>query len=145
MNIRNLSFMTIAVLAAMALLLAINLSTLFTPPPVEKFLSFNGVAGIAVEHEKTLYTLNFDQQNHVIAFINESLPIGEYPVEASKTPLNVSKLIIYRFEKPNITLNLVTYDKNDLILKSTEWNPQGFLKDISQGSFKTLLSETYDS
>ncbi len=54
----------------------------------QELLSYNEVRGMAVEIHSILYTLNFEQQNRMVAAINHNDPIK-------------NKLIIYRFNHPD--------------------------------------------
>lgn len=144
MSPRIISFMTIVVLFGMAIILLLNLTTLLSPPPIEKYLSFNGVRGMDIQHDNKLYTLNFEQQNQLIAYINESISVGGGTPKSQAIPLNFTKLAIYRFDKPDLVVNPIAYDGDDLVYQATEWNAQGYLKDTTQGSMKELIAGTYD-
>src|SRR5436305_662063 len=98
MSNRVTLWVLILVLACMAIILSLNVSTFFTPPPLEKYLSYNGVRGMAIEHNKLLYTLNFDQQNRMIEYLNYSVQI--VAGQEKKAPLDFSRLVIYRFNAP---------------------------------------------
>lgn len=59
--------------------------------PEESILSYNDVQGMAVESNGVVYTLNFEQQNQVIAILNRGEDLAK---------MEVDKLIIYRFKQP---------------------------------------------
>lgn len=143
MSSRLTGFLTIAVLVAMSAIFILNLYPLFFISPQEKILSYNGVRGIAIEHQGTLYTLNFEQQNRVIEAINRSLFISD-DSGLKKEGIGFSKLIIYRFNAPDMILTPLGYQNNNLVYSIPEWNRKGYLLDISEGAFKELLSQTYD-
>lgn len=82
--------------SVLALLIAsIALVPMFKPHPKENILSYHDVRGMAVESNGLLYTLNFEQQNQIIAALNngESFPKMYVPT--------ADKLIIYRFSQPD--------------------------------------------
>jgi hypothetical protein len=143
-NNKSIFIMTGVVFLAMAILLAFNLTHVFSNPKVEKYLPFNDVKGTAIEHKGGLYTLNFDQQNSVIEYLNLSIPVGKEALDSHQGPLNFTKLIIYRFNKPDLVITPIQYEGNNLIFSSPEWNHNGYLKDVSYGHLKNLLATTYD-
>jgi hypothetical protein len=144
MNNRNLMYLTIMVLIAMGLLLVVNITTLFTMPKPERYIGYNDVRGMAIEHQKLLYTLNFDQQNDLIKYFNMALPINKDLQTVISSSVDFSKLVIYRFNQPDLIITPIAYEDDNLIFKIPEWNEQGYLQDISQGSLKELISSTYD-
>lgn len=141
---KNVLIMTGLVLVAMVVLLAFNLQQMISAPHQAKYIGFNEVRGMAIEHKGLLYTLNFDQQNKVIENLNLAIPIGKSAIGPSTEPLNFSKLVIYRFNKSDLTLLPIQYDGNNLIFSAPEWHKTGYLKDISYGHLKSLLAATYD-
>jgi hypothetical protein len=141
---KNVMIMTFVVLAAMGILLAFNLQQVISKPQQAKYIGFNEVRGMAIEHKGLLYTLNFDQQNKTIENLNLAIPVGKTAIGPSEEPLNFSKLVIYRFNKPNLTLLPIQYEGNNLIFSVPEWNKNGYIKDISYGHLKSLLATTYD-
>jgi hypothetical protein len=141
---RVMGFLTFAMLVGMAIILMLNFSALLTPPKNERYLSYNGVRGMAVEHNRLLWTLNFEQQNQVIDFLNRCLPIGKNTSHLEKRPLSIDRLVIYRFNAPDLFVTPVGYDGDNLIFQAQEWNPSGYLLDVSGGLFNTLLTQTYD-
>ena len=140
----NVMMMTFVVLVAMAVLLAFNLEKIISKPHQAKYIGFNEVRGMAIEHKGLLYTLNFDQQNKVIDNLNLAIPIGKSALAPSKETLNFTKLIIYRFNKADLILLPIQYEGNNLIFSVPEWNKSGYIKDISYGHLKSLLATTYD-
>ena len=137
-------WMTFAVILGMVVLLVVNMVQILSNPKKGKYLPFNEVKGMAINHKGLLYTLNFDQQNSVIDYLNLSLPVGEAALKYNAGPLDFTQLVVYRFNKPDLVITPVQYDGNNLIFSCKEWNPQGYLKDISYGSLKDLIATTYD-
>lgn len=138
---RLIPLLTLAVLAGMAIILMFNLSSLFVEPKNERFLAYNGVRGIAVEHGKKLWTLNFEQQNSVIEMINRCLAVGKREGEALNLP--VDRIVVYQFNAPDLFITPVGFEGDNLILESKELHP-GSLLDISNGNLNTLLQSSYD-
>lgn len=139
-----MGYLTFAVLVGMAIILSLNFSRLFTQQKNERYLSYNGVRGIAVDHNRKLWTLNFDQQNKVIEHLNLCLPIGKGSQHMTKQPFAFDRIVVYRFKAPDLYLTPIALDGPNLILEAKELNPSGYLLDVSGGSFNTLLQTTYD-
>lgn len=144
MNNGTLYWMTGLVVLGIVILLFLNTLPLIWTPKMEKFLKFNDVKGIAVEHNKKLYTLNFDQQNEVVGFLNKSKPIASTAVPDLKTKLEISKIVIYRFGSPDLTIIPIEYNGNNLIFSAPDWNPEGLMIEKSAGGLKNVLANSYD-
>lgn len=101
----------------------------------------NEVRGTTVEYKGKPYTLNFTQQNQLLAFLNQSRPIDQVPVERESPPF--SQITIYRFNHtPDILILPIAFVDNELIFQDKETHQ--LYKDSSQGKLKTLLLQTYD-
>lgn len=153
-------FMTVAVLAGFGVILLMNVAALlgYIPP---KYISPNDVRGMAIEHNSTLYTLNFAQQNTLVDIFNRAIPVNKGAFEARqvtnvKAP-QVTKIIIYRFNQPDIEIKPVGYvNKNSSALTSADpsrysmvfsapiWNPEGLLEETASDELQQLLLTTYD-
>ena len=115
----------------------------FDAPSVpEKFLQKQNVRGMAVKHNGLLYTVNFKQQNQLIDWFNSSQRLTKTGHE--KTQTDIEKIIIYQFNAPDIEVEPIVFENNVLIYSSPNWYSDGFLRETSAGSMKTLLSQTYD-
>lgn len=145
MSNRLLLFMTALVLVGMATLLALNLNSIFTGIPglSTSYLDHNDVKGMAVEHNKMLYTLNFTQQNDIIDILNRSVKLSEIEPGPRQRP-TIEHLTIYRFGADNLVLTPIAYVNNNLIYSLPQWNANGFLMETSNGRLQKLLSQTYD-
>lgn len=142
---RFLVFMTALVLLGMGVLFVINFNSILGGKPIgQTYLEYNDVRGIAIKHKDSLYTLNFSQQNQLIDFINQSIKIQDYEKQSISKP-DFQQIIIYLFNgKPDLILEPVGYMNENLIYTNKEWNPSGYMRDVSAGSLKRFLSETYD-
>lgn len=137
-------FLIIAVVGIL-LLLAINSSHLFSSAPHKGYLSRGETRGIELYHQGKPYTLNFEQQESLIDLLNRATPVEKVEVDLqSKPPLDFEKIVIYRFNAPNIILTPIGYKDNQLLFSVPEWSQKPF-QDNSQGTLRTLLSHTYDS
>lgn len=144
MSNKTLLYLTGAVLVGIAALFLVNIASIFESTNPQPYLKFNSVRGIAVQHAGKLYTLNFDQQKEFISILNHVVSTSEMRGEALKRPL-IDKIIIYQFNgEPDIQLTPVSQHDQNLVLKTTKWNTDGYVMDISNGSLINLLSQTYD-
>lgn len=145
MSNRTLIALTVLVIVSMLVLFGLNLSSILTgQPPNQTYLKYNNVQGIAIGHNRLLYTLNFQEQNQVIEILNSAVAVNEIK-SGKRTPPNIDKLVIYSFQdKPEIVLTPVAYVDNNLIFSIPDWVPHGYLMELSDGSLKELLSKTYD-
>lgn len=152
-------YMTFVVLAGFAVILVMNMVAFLGVIP-SKYLSPNEVRGIAVEHNHKLYTLNFDQQNALVDILNRLFPVGQEIVDKRKVEVpdapKITKIIIYRFNAPDLEIIPVAYiskttsvmttpDISDarMVLSIPEWNQNGLLEESSSDELQKLLSSTY--
>jgi hypothetical protein len=157
MSSRSIFYMTFAVLAGFAVILAMNVAKAFKEF-APRYLSPNDVRGMAIEHNNLLYTLNFEQQNAVLQILNQSVPIGPQISPKEESPLKPAfeRLVIYRFQAPDIEIRPVAYARivtafggegptqQDLLVFSAPiWNRTGLMQETT-ARFKDLLSQTYD-
>jgi hypothetical protein len=130
----------------MLVLLALNMTDILTGQPSNQtYLKYNDVQGMAISHNRLLYTLNFKQQNTIIDLLNLAVPITEIK-PGKRQPPNIEKLTIYQFQgQPPIVLTPIGYDASqNLIFSAPQWVQNGYLMDLSEGDLKNLLSQTYD-
>lgn len=145
MSNRTLFWMTGLGILGIAILLLMNALPMMGVSHSETYLKLNDVKGIAVEHNGKPYTLNFEQQNELIGYLNKSVPTTETASGSKKALLPISKIIIYRFNKPELIITPVEYQNHQLIFSAPEWNREGLMKDKSGGSLEKLLSKTFDT
>lgn len=144
MSDRAIYVMTGLVTVCIVILLLLNAMPWIMTFNVEKYLKLNDVRGMAVEHKKKLYTLSFNQQNEVIGYLNQSIFLDD-PIATDKKPkLEITKIVIYRFGLPDLTITPIEYKDDNLIFSSPDWNANGLMKDVSQGGLKNVLAETFD-
>lgn len=76
----------------------LTLSPIFFEPIENGEFSNHDISGIAIIHKGKEYTLNFNQQNQLLKVLNKKRPLTEME------NLDFEKIIIYRFNKPNLNL-----------------------------------------
>jgi len=153
--------MTIAVLSGFFVIILMNVAAMVGIVP-SKYISPNDVRGMAVEHNKQLFTLSFEQQNELVGIFNRSIPIAKSMIEGRKTQLKnpplIQKIIVYRFSGPDIVITPVAYvaktssvlgDEDELqstnmVLSVNEWNPNGYLEEAAPDELAKILLTTYD-
>lgn len=143
MDNRLLIALTLVVVACIAILFGLNMGNIVKNAPPARYIEQSQVKGIAVERSGKIYTLNFQQQTRAVDYLNQSLPVGK-EIRITQKDVGFSKLIIYRFEGGDLNLIPVGLNGYDIVFLAPEWNPDGYIEDISVGSFQELLSETYD-
>lgn len=144
MNNTVVMWMTGLVVLCILILLFLNAMPMIWSPNSEKYLKYNDVRGVAVEHKKKLYTLNFEQQNELIGFLNRSIPVGNAIVADKSPKLEVTKIVIYRFGLADLIIVPIEYNNHHLLFSCFEWNPKGLMKDVSAGGLENLLAQTFD-
>lgn len=149
MSNRTLLILTALMLAGLAILVAINMSDILMGQSPNQFLiRYNDVRGMAVSHQGKEYTLNFQQQNQVVDFLNQSTALDKLESD-QQLSLDMQKLTIYRFNgEPDIVLTPVAEFEDDLVFSVPPlvppFIPRQYLLESSEGSFKKLLMQTYD-
>lgn len=144
MSNRTLFWMTGIVILCIIALLLLNALPMIWTPPTEKYLKFNDVRGMAVEHKNKLYTLNFDQQTQVVGYLNQAVPVDNASVANKNPKIEISKIVVYRFDAPDLILIPIEYRNDNLIFSSPDWNKDGLMKDVSGGALQNILAQTYD-
>jgi hypothetical protein len=144
---RNQTVFTISLLVIIGLcvLFTINISSIMKGKNVdETYVKYNGVRGMAIEHNKLLYTLNFDQQNDVIGMLNRSVRVVGVKPDKRQKP-DIEKLVIYQFgDKPDIIITPIAYINNNLVYSAPAWNVDNYLMELSDGGLQKLIAQTYD-
>jgi hypothetical protein len=145
MTNKTLVYLTFLVLIGIGILFALNMTSLLTgQPDNQNYLQYNKVRGIAVSHNKLLYTLNFKQQKDVIDILNRAVRVvGVKPGKRQKP--NIDKIIIYQFkEKSDVTITPIAYVNKNLVFSAPGWDEETYLMEISDGRLFQLLSQTFD-
>ncbi len=88
MRLRTFTYLAVTTIVLSTVLIFIAFMPKLLHSRKQEILSYNDVRGMAIERQGLLYTLNFEQQNRMVAAINHNDPIK-------------NKLIIYRFNHPD--------------------------------------------
>lgn len=141
MRSRSLFFGTLFLLGALVLLFGFDLWEALQPGAPQHYLAYNDVRGSAIEHNGKLYTLNFDQQNALVDFLNHALPSA---AEVINQPASFTQIVIYRFNKPDVLLTPIGYASGALLFAVPALANNQLLSDSSHGGMQKLLTKTYD-
>lgn len=146
-NSSTITLLTIA-LSAILVLFGVNFITFFQPATKGNqegvvgnlTVALNEVKGIAIEKGKELFTLNQKQQNEALTLINRMRPVdkGDYPI---KEKFEFTRIIIYRFNKPDIDLFPIANQKEGLVFNVPILNSSSYLLDMSGGQFYDLIKK----
>lgn len=138
----NIFLMTLLVSLAVIALCIINFTSYF-PSWSTPSLSTGSISGSAVEHKRILFTLNYDQQNNVIDYLNQSVVAKNQETQPQDSTMDVKRIIFYMLNnQPNIEVFPINYDPEGNMLFSIGGKIR---KDTSKGKLKNLLSDTYDN
>jgi hypothetical protein len=145
MNNKTLLYLTLLVLFGMAILFAINMTSILTGQPENQtYLKFNDVRGIAVAHNQLLYTLNFEQQNRIIDILNRAVRVVGVKPGKRQRP-TIEKIVVYQFDnKPDLIINPIAYVDQNLVFSIPQLEKDSYLMELSEGDLQQLLSQTYD-
>lgn len=145
MSDRSLNIFTAIVIACIFVLLAVNYLPSFSKVIEDPFLTNNGVEGVELYHDNLPYTLNFEQQNLLVDSLNKGEKIGTELIKKNKASFPYSKIVVYQFNKPTITLTPISTIDQNIIFEVPEWNPNGYIQERSGGELLKILSKTFDS
>jgi hypothetical protein len=94
---RSVLYLVVTGIVLTVLLGGIALIPEWQMPTQQGILAYNDVRGMAVESQGLLYTLNFNQQNRVVAALNARASIHL----ESMCVTEIEKLVVYRFNAPD--------------------------------------------
>ena len=87
---------------SMGTLLFVKMKPIFLNAPENKIIAFNEVLGSSIVKDDILYTLNFENQENLIRLLNYLTP-EDFFAEFGKE-MDFDKIIIYRFDQPDLVL-----------------------------------------
>lgn len=160
MSSRNTLLMTLAVVIGFGIIILMNVANMLTFSKA-KYISSSEVRGMAVQHNQLLYTLNFEQQNTVVDIFNRAIPVSKEVAEGRMKSLKdnpeIQKIIIYRFNAPDIEVKPIglvyktlsqgapdSIENQSLVFSVPEWNPNGLMEEVASDKLWQFLSNTYD-
>lgn len=144
MSTRTLLILVALVIVSMGTVLTLIILPQIEGHSSERYIRLNDIHGMSVVYKGKEYTLNFDQQNEVALLLNPSISIAKEVSSQFLDPVPFEKIIIYLFNAPSIEIVPIGFKNDDLIYSVPAWNPNGYLKDVSNGTLKQTLLQTYD-
>jgi len=99
------------------------------------------VRGVAVEKEGKIFTLNLKQQTEVLGYINSLLPVDKKDYVNAQQKFNFSRLIVYRFDKPDAILIPIALQNKGIVFDVPLLNSSSYMFDPSGGKMQALLEK----
>jgi len=145
MNTSNsILIMTGLVVFAVFVLLFVNLIPFFSTTPPANFISLNDVRGSAVMHAQKPFTLNFEQQNQLVDYLNRTVTVKKSDYSQPDKNLGVQSITIYRFKAPDLEITPIAISDKNVVFSAPEKNPDFYFMDLSAGSLLKLLQSSFD-
>jgi hypothetical protein len=110
------------------------------PKPQANRINPNDVRGSAIIYNRQHFTLNFNQQNALIASLNDSFDFKH----DNRSTLDYGPIVIYRFVKPDIFITPLSYIEENLLFSTPIWNNGNPMLENSNGKLKDILEGAYD-
>jgi hypothetical protein len=142
MDNRSITFMIVAVIIAISVLLAVNVITMVKTPRIENNLQAESIQRVAIFQNKKPIELNADQLNILLPLLKQAKPLQDKAEVEKGTPANFEKLVIYRENDTSIVITPSVYIGTDLVFSTPEWNKGEMLQDTSHGILKALILQT---
>lgn len=142
MNNTLLRLLTVLVIFAMGILLVLNMKEWI--PGVSGYATYlkkDNIRSVTIIHEGDEYPMNLNQQERFIALINRSVPVDKIREEGKKVPPYSQEIRIDRIEGDDVTLTPIVYVDNSLIYSVPQWNPHGYMMDLTDGALQSLILE----
>lgn len=146
MSTRTITYLTVAVLVAIGVLLFNQVTNLVSQgsAPSTGRLVFEDIRGIDLYYKGVPYPLNFDQHNDFIYMFNGAIELAVKPDAMKESSSGLNKLVVYFFNKPDATITVAGVIGTDLVFSAPTWLPNGYLKDMTNGELLELLSKSHD-
>lgn len=106
-------------------------------------LSRDSVRGSALVVKGVTYTLNFNQQVSVINVLGRAIAIGRDAISSDGQKPFFDKLIIYRFNQPDLIIQPLQQRVTSMLLDIPEWSETQYFLDTSSGELVNTLKEAF--
>lgn len=138
------TLLIIAILGLAAIFVINTFSIDITIPTTQKkekniLLIPKEIQGSSITDNQKTYTLNFEQQNTLINWINQSEPFSGNLDSLELT--SIEKITLHLFNKPDIDLYPSGLIENQFLFFSPTWKDKGQMIEPSKGKLKQLLTE----
>lgn len=153
-----MSNQTIYLLVALALiavliLFGVNLMSKYQGPATTNTPTLNNqqlkidrtqVKGIAVEKEGKVYNMSMRQQMTALSFLDRAEPVDKKDYPTKNDNMGFNRLIIYRFNQPDITLTPFAYDDKNIVFEAPIIGTGSYILEMSGGEFKNLIQKVIE-
>lgn len=144
MSDRTLVFLIGIVIALMVVLVIMNYVKVAEKEGEEEKIGINEIRGMEIYHEEVPYTLNLNQQVNVAKYLNTATRFQ--PEKELKSPSNVEKILIYRFDNQEpLEITPVYYENSQLVFSAPSLSSRGLFMDNSKGKLQQILANAYDN
>jgi len=143
MSNRNLWAMTILLLAGIALLFVMNMTSVFDSFTFEKNrLELNDVQGISIEKDGKTHVLNLQQQVQLVKYLNLAVTVEKKTYGNENDQVDFERIVISRLKnQPELIITPVAYISDNLLFSAPSWNPNGYFRDTSEGKLKQIITQ----
>ena len=136
--------MTALVLVSVFTLLVLNLAPKGPPVTSNAIIPGTDIRGMAVMHKGLSYTLNFDEQRLATEAIARAVEVKKVDYPTVDTNFNFDKLVVYRFNAPDVELLPIHYRENNLVFSVPTLNASAYYLELSGGELKQMINASFD-
>lgn len=145
MKTSTLVMLSALVIASMGLLVVMNFAPVFQKLAAEKkFIDLNDIQAISIERDGKPHILNLEQQIALVKYLNQTVPVENKTYENQGDKVNFQQITIHRFNQPEIVIKPVATIGRDLLLSIPEWNPSGYMRDLSSGALQNIIDQSVE-
>ncbi len=142
MSNQVIRILTIVVIVAMSFLLLFNLKKWLPGGTSEPYLQSKTVTSITIVEEGKEYPVATGALPNFIGYINHSVPVEGIRKEGKKEKPRFEKIVIVRKEDVDAIITPILYVDDNLIFSAPQWNPHGYMLDLSDGYLQELILKT---
>lgn len=142
MSNKTITTLTFIVIAAMGILLVLNIKSLLPGGDYGTYLKSGDVVNITIVTETNQFVLDEEESALFIKYINRAVPVERIREIGKKEYPAAQKIIILMKDGEKETLTPIVYVDKDLIFSAPQWNPKGYMMDLSDGEIKGVIQTT---
>lgn len=137
--------LTSLALVAIGTLLMLNLGPhLSTFPTTTPGMGNIHIKAIDLYKKGLFFPLNAEQQKIVAEAITHAEPVKKSDYPEAKGPLNFEKLIIHRYDGPDIEIHPLQYKDSNLVFSTQGLSKDGDFIEFSAGALQKTLDSAHD-
>lgn len=125
-------------------LLFLQITPTNNPTTTPQLSTIGDLKGSAIFHKNTPYTLNFDQQQILIEYLNRAAKVkkSDFTIETSTFPYE--RIVLYRFEGGNIELIPVMLKEKNIVFNIPKISEDSYFLEMSGGQLANVLNGAFD-